>query len=340
MSANGKKLGVAVVGLGVGEQHARAYLREGGCRLLWLHDLDRAKAETLAATLGAGRVAPSFEAILADPEVDTISLATYDADHAGQVAAALAAGKHVFVEKPVCRTMDEVRRVRQAWLEAGGPDRALSSNLVLRAAPLYRRLRAALDEGALGRIYALDGEYLYGRLHKITQGWRSVERDYSVMAGGGVHLIDMALWLTGLRPVRISAVGNAICTEGTAFRHQDFVTATAELTGGAIARFTANFGCVHRHQHVLRIYGTKGTFIYDDAGARLHASRDPAEPPQLWTEAPLPAGKGDLIADFVRGIREGRDWAREVQTMLDVVAVCAASDEALRDRRTVQVEYS
>ncbi len=332
-------LGVAVVGLGVGEQHARAYLRDGQCRLLWLHDLDQNRAASLAASLGSGRPAVSFEAVLADPEVDVVSIASYDADHCAQVLAALRAGKHVFVEKPACRTLDEARLIRQAWHESGPPPRALASNLVLRAAPLYRRLRAAVATGRLGRIYALDGEYLYGRLHKITEGWRGREADYSAMAGGGVHLIDLAFWITGSRPVSIMAAGNRISTEGTAFRHEDFVTTVAEMADGATARFTANFGCVHRHQHVLRLYGTQGTFLYDDAGARLHTSREPGIGPEIWGDSALPDTKGDLIPDFLSGIREGRDWAREVHGILDVISVCAASDEALKQQCKVQVEY-
>lgn len=337
LSSTPSILRVAVVGLGVGEQHARAYLRDSHCRLLWLHDLDRGRAREVAAALGAGRVADSFDQILNDPEVDVVSIASYDADHCEQVVAALRAGKHVFVEKPLCRTFEELRSVRQAWLASAPSPRALASNLVLRSAPLYRRLREMIDRGGLGRVYAIDGEYLYGRLHKITEGWRSRETGYSVMAGGGVHLVDLAFWLTGLRPKSVAAVGNRICTEGTAFQYEDFVTTTARLSNGVVARFTANFGCVHRHQHVLRIYGTEGTFLYDDAGPRVHRSRDPEVPPQYWEETPLPATKGDLIPDFLSGIRRGRDWTREMQLTVDVMALCAASDEALRQQKTIKV---
>ena len=51
--------------------------------------------------------------------------------------------------------------------------------------------------GVFGRIYAFEGDYLYGRMFKITNGWRRNIPDYSVMTGGGIHLIDLFLWLTG-----------------------------------------------------------------------------------------------------------------------------------------------
>lgn len=334
------KIGVAVIGLGVGEQHARAYLQTGHCRLDWLYDLDRGRALRLAGELGSGGAAESYEQILNDPSVEVVSIASYDADHFAQAMSALKAGKHVFVEKPVCRTRDEVKQVHEAWRQSGGPKRALSSNLVLRSARLYQKLRDFLADGFLGRIYAIDGEYLYGRLHKIINGWRGYEKNYSVMAGGGVHMIDLVIWLTNSRPVSIHAAGNRICTEGTIFEHKDYITTIAEMSDGSIARFTANFGCMHKHQHVLRIYGTKGTFLYDDAGARVHFSHDPETSATPWAESPISITKGDLISDFIRGIRQHRDWTLEVQACLDVINVCAACDESLANKTRVEVQYT
>jgi predicted dehydrogenase len=230
--------------------------------------------------------------------------------------------------------------IHREWQKAGGARRGLASNLVLRSAPLYRRLRQAIRAQALGHIYAVDGEYLYGRLHKITEGWRVQVENYSVMQGGGVHMIDLVHWMLGQHPDWVSADGNRICTEGTAFRYLDYVTASAGYADGCLARFTANFGCVHRHQHVLRIYGTKGTFIYDDAGARFHASRDPALPPEIWTDKPLPETKGDLIPAFVQGVIEGKDWAEDVKTIMDDISVCVACDLALTRGEKVKVEYT
>ena len=156
----------------------------------------------------------------------------------------------------------------------------LASNLVLRAAPLYRFAREQASAGSLGKLYAFDGDYLYGRLHKVTDGWRGKVDNYSVMLGGGVHLVDLMLWIAGELPSRVVATGNRISTANTAFRYEDFVAATFEFPSGLVGRITANFGSVHAHQHVVRLFGTEATLIYDDAGARLHRSRDSAAPPR------------------------------------------------------------
>ena len=327
------ELGVAVVGLGVGEQHARAFLATGRCRLRWLCDLDSDKAARLARTIGSGSTAGNLEQILTDDQTQVVSIASYDDAHSEQVVAALNAGKHVFVEKPLCRSTAELDGIRAAL-----GDRHLGCNLVLRTAPLYRWLKQAIAGGELGEIYAFDGDYLYGRIEKITDGWRTEVGDYSVFQGGAVHLVDLMIELTGQRPESVSARGNRIATAGSEFRYDDFVAATFTFPSKMVGRITANFGCVHRHQHAVRIFGTKATFIYDDQGARLHTSRDPSAPPKRLEEEPRPASKGELIPPFVRGILEGEDPAPRARQELNLIQACLAADRALQLGKAVEIE--
>lgn len=327
-------LGVAVVGLGVGEQHAHGFVR-AGCSVRWLHDLDVDKARAVRARVGAGELAPSFEAILADPAVDAVALATYDDHHAGAVVQALDAGKHVFCEKPLCRNLDELDRVEAAWRRSG---RHLGSNLVLRSAPLYRRLRAMVNEGAFGDVYAFYGDYLYGRLSKLTEGWRAEVDGYSVMQGGGVHLVDLMCWLTGAKPRRVRSSGNRIAAAGTAFRYPDFVTSTFDCEGGMVGVVSANMGCVHKHQHVVRVFGTEATFLYDDMGPRVYRQRDPGGPAERLEDSPLPATKGDLVPAFLAGIADEASGHAETEVDLRVIRACLAADAALASGEPATIE--
>lgn len=335
MSAE-RLLKVGVIGLGVGEQHARAFHAHPACTLDCLSDLNGEHARQLAAKLGGCAVVDDFASMLA--RVDVVAIASYDDAHYDQVMAALAAGKHVFVEKPVCRTTEELRAIKTAWLASGGHLK-LRSNLVLRAAPLYRRLKELIADGRLGQVYAFDGDYLYGRLHKITEGWRGKLGDYSVMEGGGVHLVDLLLWLICERPTTVTAIGNRICTRDTGFGQNDFAAATLEFPSGLIARITANFGCVHRHHHVMRIFGTQGTFLYDDQGARWHESRDPAVAEGKIDLPPLPAHKGDLIPAFVAAVLDDAADGAETQGYFDDISVCIAADRAMATGNKERIEY-
>lgn len=338
MSVAQDPIGVAVVGLGIGEQHARAYLATGRCRLRWLYDLDPLKARAAAERLGAGEVASCFEQILDDAKVQLVSIASYDDAHYAQVVSALESGKHVFVEKPLCRTLDELKAIKRIWSKHGGRFK-LSSNVVLRAAPVFQWVKRKIEAGELGSPYAFDGDYLYGRLEKITEGWRQRVEQYSVMQGGGVHLVDLLLWLTGERPQSAVATGNRICTEQAAFRYHDYVAATLRCPSGLVGRITANFGCVHRHQHIVRLFGTKAGFVSDDAGPRWHWSRDPSMTAEPLTLPALPPTKGALIDSFVTAILADSDLHAHSQEIFDGISICAACDESLTTGSAVEVRY-
>lgn len=333
-----KPLRAAVIGLGIGEQHIEGLLRTGKCELAWLCDLSDEKLAAARAKHRGARVTKKAEDIFEDKSVDLVSIASYDDAHAGQTVQALAAGKHVFVEKPLCRTLKELKAVKKAWARRKGRVK-LAGNLVLRAAPAYQWLKEKLAAGDFGKIYAFDGDYLYGRLEKITEGWRKDVPDYSVMEGGGIHLIDLFLWLTGERPSRVAAAGNRLATQGTGFRHDDFTAATFQTGSGLVARVTANFGCVHKHQHVMRVFGTRKTFICDDAGPRVHASRAPLDAAEKLPLSPLPAAKGDLIPAFVDAVLEGKNLSSETQMLFDGVSLSAACDKAAKTHSWEKVEY-
>jgi predicted dehydrogenase len=339
-----RQLGIAVVGLGIGEQHARMYATLPSCKVKLLLDLDRSRAEHLAGAFPGSQAGTDLEEALGRRDIDVVSIASYDDTHFEQVMRSLSAGKHIFVEKPLCRTAGELTRIRAA-LDAQR-SLHLASNLVLRGADLYRWLREEIASGTFGEIYAFDGDYLYGRLHKITDGWRGETEDYSVMLGGGIHMIDLMLWLTGRRPISVQATGNGICTRGTEFRYDDFVAATMTFASGMVGRITANFGCVHRHQHVVRIFGTRQTFVLDDAGPRLMTSRDPVEPGldvapvQPVNLAAKPAHKGALIPSFVEGIVLNKSpRTDDLKATLDAIAIATACDEAVSRSAPVQISY-
>lgn len=337
-------LGVAVIGLGIGEHHARTYASLPSCRVRALVDLDRQRAETLASEFSDCGVLDRYEDVLERDDIDVVSIASFDDAHFIQVKHALLAGKHVFVEKPLCRNVSELADIRKTLATHEGLH--LASNLLLRGADLYRWLKAEIESGSFGEIYAFDGDYLYGRLHKITDGWRGETEQYSVMLGGGIHMIDLMLWLTGQRPTSVHAAGNAICARGTAFQYNDFTAATMTFASGLVARITANFGCIHRHQHVVRIFGTRKTFILDDAGARIMTSRDPVRPGELVPApspidlAAKPSHKGILIPAFVAGIVSNAErQTADLDATLDSIAIAVACDESVSTSSTVQINY-
>jgi hypothetical protein len=112
-----------------------------------------------------------------------------------------------------------------------------------------------------------------------------------------------------------------------------------QFSSGLIGHVTANFGCVHRHQHVMRLFGTKKTFIYDDAGPRQHITRDQVVAASYLNLATLPKSKGELIAPFVSAILDNENLNTQTQEIFDVISICNATDQALQSNSTVEIQY-
>ena len=324
-----------VIGLGVGEAHAAAYAAHPKVELAALCDMDEARLrEGGAAYPGAGTTT-NAEELLDDPSLDLVSIASYDSDHHWQVMRALERGKHVFVEKPLCQTEEQASEIHALLAER--PSLVLSSNLLLRASPRFQLLKRWIDDGRFGRIHYMEGDYDYGRLWKITEGWRGDLESYSVTLGGTIHLIDLLLWLSGDRPVRAQATGNRLVTEGTKFRFDDLVVSLLELESGATMKVAANFGCVHPHFHDVKVFGREATFVNGLEQATLWTPGDDGPRAELL-DSPYPGvQKGALIDSFVEAAAGGPPPIVTADEVFQVLATCFAIDRAAQSGDGVAV---
>ena len=110
---------------------------------------------------------------------------------------------------------------------------------------------------------------------------------------------------------------------------------------GLVGRITANFGCVHKHQHVVRVFGTKKTFLLDDAGPRIIATRDPAAHARPADFATLPANKGALIPGFIAAITNGATAdTPERRAIFEGISIAAACDTAIKTKALERVNYT
>ena len=336
------RLGVGVIGLGVGQQHARTFAQHGDCYVAALCDVNPDKLEQVGREIPGAKRYRESAGLIDDPDVQIVSVASNDDHHAVQVVRSLQRGKHVFAEKPLCLNRAEFDEIVAAWRVSGGA--RLSTNTLLRRSPRFRWLKNAINAGQLGTVFCVEADYVYGRLHKLLSGWRGEIRNYSVILGGAIHLIDLVLWLSGQRPIEVCAYGSGLGTAETTFKGKDLVLALLRFDSGLIAKIGANFASVYPHFHRLAAYGTKGTFENMPAAvsssARLWESRDGGLPPREIDE-PYPAvGKGDLIPSFVEAVL-GRGVPEVPESdVFAAIAVALAIEDALVVGRPVAVEYA
>lgn len=331
-------LRAGIIGLGVGEQHIAGFERDHRCQVIALCDLSPERLGEVSERNPGRRLASDADDILDDPDIDVVSVASYDDIHYAQVIKAIARGKHIFVEKPLCQTQEQLDDIRARL--ASRPDLRLSSNLILRMSPRFRRVRGMIRAGELGRPYYLEGSYNYGRIHKILDGWRGRLPYYSVTQGGGIHVIDLLSWLANDQIVEVAAFGTRLATADAGTDFDDTVVAILRFAGGAVGRVTTNFACVHPHFHELSVYGTKATFQNGLAGASLFRSCDAQTAPTPIDEAYLASHKGDLIHNFVKVILDGVEPEVSADNVIRTMEVCLAVDRAAQTGKPVRVGLS
>lgn len=332
------RLRAAVIGLGVGARHLAVYASDPRCSVVAACDMDERRLQEVSRTHPGCRVTVDATDVLSDPDIDVVSIASYDTDHCEQVVAAIAAGKHVFVEKPLCLHDDEFERIDVALQEH--PDVQLSSNLLLRGAPQFAQVRERIAAGTLGRVFYLEGDYNYGRIEKITDGWRGRVPFYSVTHGGAIHMIDLVLWLSSGRVREVVAAGNQIATAGSRFKYYDMVTALLKFEDGMTAKVAANFGCVYPHSHALAVYGTRGSVIHNLQGSMFYQSRDSQTPPEVTPPTYEHEAKGDVQRAFVTQLLDGTPGVVSAGDVLNAMAVSLAVERSLRTSRWEHVRYA
>lgn len=154
------------------------------------------KAVDFAARHGI-RMMDSYSAVLADPDIHAVVLATPHSMHTDQIVAAAEAGKHVFCEKPLGLDGASTRRAAEA---AARRDVVLGVGYNWRFQPALREIRRMIDDGRLGRVLHIEGNFCGPSAYRFPRGhWRHAgdESPAGGMTGRGVHVIDAMMFLAG-----------------------------------------------------------------------------------------------------------------------------------------------
>lgn len=336
MNADGR-LRAAVIGLGVGEQHILGYQSVPGCSVVAVCDKDPERLTTVAQRRRIPVTEEDPARILARDDVDVVSIATYDDSHADLVVEAIMREKHIFVEKPLCLTDTDLSRI--VAVHRQHPQVRLGSNLILRMAPRFVDLRERVAAGRLGTIYAVEASYDYGRMSKLVSGWRATCPGYAVMHGGGIHLLDLALWLTDARVLSVQAMGTRLGFEAGAYRSHHYATGQFATSTGAILTIKANFGSVTPHHHRLNVYGTEGTFEQAHMGAQYLWSRGEDARAEALSDPYPSVSKGALAAAFVSEILEGRDPQVSAAEIVHAMAASLAAERSILSGHVEQPRF-
>ena len=191
---------VALVGAGnlARWEHLPNLKRTGGARLQAVYSASGARGKNYAERFGAAYCSTDYEEILADPDVDLVMILSRNENHAPQALAALRAGKHVFVEKPMAITEDECRALHRAVEETG---KQLTVGFNRRFAPFYVEQKKILARRTGPAVI---------NCRMSSPGMSSSYWMSHAASGGGIlgeacHFVDLMCWLLNSEPVSVSA---------------------------------------------------------------------------------------------------------------------------------------
>jgi predicted dehydrogenase len=332
-----RKLGVGVIGLGHnGIAFVQGYLNNPLCELKAICDISKGRLKDVTEEYNI-RSAYNDYGILDRDDIDVISVHTSDHLHTEPVVKALEAGKHVFVEKPMAMTIDDLAKIVGAVKRSGTK---LMAGHILRFNQHFRMVKELVDSGTLGRIFYMEGDYVHDLRYQADPARYSeelgcnwyLEREIP-MVGGGIHPFDLLRWFVGCNAIEVKSYGNHVAFP--AMKSDDCMAAIFKFENGCLAKVAATYGCVSPYafcNHVS-VYGTKGTVNRDKLCLEGFGER--------WADLPPLSGEGHPydpeIDSFLRCILEGTEPPVDVVDAANSTSAVITAAEATNADKGVKI---
>ena len=256
--SNGDDFRIGLLGLGAIAQvvHLPILHTMPGVKLAGVCDVDRTKASAIAGRFGIERVYRSDDDVFADPDLDGIVICTPSYLHHVQATAALEAGKHVLVEKPLAINAEDARQVVEVAERA---DRTLMVAMNNRYRPDIQALKPFAKNGELGKVFLVRGAWLNKKLRLARPTWRHRKETAGggVMIDLGVQTLDLALWFLDYPKARSIACH---MHPGEGMEVEDSAALLVRLEDGSAISLSLSWGLVaDRDRHYMRLLGTRGS---------------------------------------------------------------------------------
>jgi len=329
-AVDGRPLGVAVVGLGYWGPNLVRNLQElPEVRLVSVCDLREEALAVISRRYPAVATTTSFADVLADPQVEAVVIATPVSTHHPLAAAALEAGKHCFVEKPLAASSSEAAELIAL---AGERGLTLMPGHTFLYSPPVQVVRSMIESGELGDIYFISTSRVNLGLHQsdASVAWDLGPHDFSILR----------YWLEET-PAHVSALSRSCIMPGT----PDVAFINLEFGSGAIAHVEIAWLAPSKLRRTT-VVGSRKMVVYDDTSnepVRVFDSGVTLPNPETFGEYRLSYRTGDIVSpridaaeplllelrDFCAAIRTGSTPRSSSHLGLEVVRMIEAVDESL-----------
>jgi predicted dehydrogenase len=320
----------AVVGLGYwGPNRLRALSEIDGVEATWICDRDPERVASIAKRYPNTRPTTELSEVLADPELDAVILATPVFTHHALASAALRAGKHVFVEKPLAASSGEARDLFAVAEDAGV---TLMTGHTFLYSPAVQRIKSILDAGELGDLHFISSS-------RTNLGpYRS---DVSVLFDLGPHDFSMLIYWLGAVPERVSAIGRDVISDGV----QDVAFVDLTFADGLLAHAEMSWLAPSKLRRTV-IVGSRKMLVYEDGApepVRVFDSGIELGDTSSFGEYQLSYRSGDIVSlrveatepivaeltDFRDAIATGAEPVSDRDMALDVIRTVEAAEASM-----------
>jgi predicted dehydrogenase len=256
-----RTLGFGIVGIGmIADFHAQALARVKGARLVGVASRNIDHARSFAQKHGSVFATPDVAELAARPDVDVVCVTTPSGAHLEPALAAIRAGKHVVVEKPIEINLERTDRLLQAAVEAG-----------VKVAPIFQArfgsgaiaVKTALTEGRFGRLVLASAYVKWYRTAQYYSGWKGT---LSLDGGGAlinqaIHAVDLLQWFAGM-PDEVFCFKTRRVHTG--IEAEDTAVAALKFANGALGTIEASTALYPGWQRRLEICGENGSVVLND----------------------------------------------------------------------------
>jgi len=252
---------VGVIGLNMGKGHVRNYASSPDVEAVYVCDLVPERREAVIAECGLTTPAyADYREMLANSDIDAVSVALPNRLHAPVTIAALRAGKHVLCEKPMAATVAEARRMVAAAAKA---DRQLMVHFNQRFSPEAFFVKSLADSGELGDIYLAKCHWIRRRgIPRRSTFYQKATSGGGALIDIGVHVLDLTMWLMG-HPQPVAVSGCTYCNFGPdldpVFDVDDHALAFVRFANGASLSLEASWASHVQGEAIgFELRGTRG----------------------------------------------------------------------------------
>ncbi len=325
-----RKINAAIIGFGIGKKHFEAIHNYKNTKVKIICEKNLKKLKSIKKKYPDIKITKDENEIFLDKRIDVVSIASFDNDHFYQILKSIKNKKNIIVEKPMCLNLKQLKKIKSMLKKT---KIKITSNLVLRVNDLFKNIKKNVKND---KIFYIEADYIWGRRKKLF-GWRSKVKDYSLILGAGIHVIDLVMWILKKKPINVFAIGNKIITRNSVYKKNSMCLVVFEFPGNIIVKITANAVAVHKHFHEIKIFTDKKTINNTLHGSFIIKKNDMIKNKFLY---PDKSNRKKLIQNFLDHLQDNRKkLIMSKNEQFDLMSVCLAAENAINTNKKIKINY-